>query len=67
MADDTPDAAPLASAPATAPDLEARLWAAIRGWRDARIAGGPIARATDCWNHLEAALADLAQSIVKEI
>ena len=59
--------APPAPAQPAAPDLEARLWAAIRGWRDARIAGGPIARATECWNHLESALADLAQSILKEI
>ncbi len=61
MADDLQDAPP------AAPDLEARLWAAIHAWRDTRIAGGPIARATECWNHLEAALADLGQSILKEI
>lgn len=53
--------------PAAQPDLEQRIAAAIRAWRDDLIAGGPIARATECWNHLEAALAHLAKSILKEI
>jgi hypothetical protein len=70
MADETTAAASAASTatPASpAPDLEARVVAAIRKWRDELIANGPIARATECWNHLEAALAHLAASILKEI
>ena len=76
MAEETPpDAAPAAPSPtsapaaasAAAPDLEARLWACICAWRDAHIAGGPIARITECWNHLDAALGGLVQSILKEV
>ena len=70
MAEDTPATA-LAAAPIPAPadheSPEARLWAAIRHWRDVHIAGGPIARATECWNHLEASLAHLAGAIMKEL
>jgi hypothetical protein len=63
MADDTTVGAP---APAKS-DLESRVLAAIHAWRDELIANGPIARATECWNHLEAALGHLAASILKEI
>ena len=60
--------APLRPAPPPDPhSLEARLWAAIRDWRDSLIAGGPIARTTDCWNHLQDALQPLAASILKEL
>ena len=65
MADDTP-AAP-APAPTPAPSLEARIEAAIRAWRDQVIAGGPIARATECWNHLEQSLQHLTAAIIKEL
>ena len=71
MADDQPGAAsaapPEPASAAQAPDLEARVWAAIQAWRAAHIAGGPIARVTACWNHLEATLGHLAQAILKEI
>jgi hypothetical protein len=70
MADDLTDAAPAAPPPALAPEHqepEARLWAAIQAWRASHITGGPIARATDCWNHLETSLGGLVQSILKEI
>ena len=67
MADDHADAAPAAPQAPACPDLETRLWAAIRAWRDIHIAAGPIARATDCWNHLDAALTGLVQSILKEV
>ena len=63
MADDTP-AAP---APVPEPTLEARIEAAIRTWRDDIIAGGPIARITECWNHLEQSLQHLASAIMKEL
>ena len=63
MADDTP-AAP---APASEPALETRIEAAIRAWRDQVIAGGPIARATECWNHLEQSLQHLTAAIIKEL
>ena len=62
-----PEAPSAQPAVAPAPDLEARLWAAVCAWRDAHIAGGPIARATECWNHLEAALGRLVASILKEV
>ena len=63
MADDTP-AAP---APTPAPSLESRIEAAIRAWRDELIAGGPIARAVECWNHLEQSLQPLIAAIMKEL
>ena len=63
MADD----APAAPEPASAPSLEARIESAIRAWRDAVIAGGPIARATECWNHLEQSLQHLTAAIMKEL
>ncbi len=65
MADDPTAAAPAAPASEPAPP-ESRLWAAIKRWRDTQIAGGPIARATECWNHLEATLEHLATSILRE-
>jgi hypothetical protein len=58
---------PLGAPSSDAETPEARLWAAIRTWRDAHIAGGPIARATECWNHLEASLQSLTAAILKEI
>ena len=64
MADDTPAAPTPASAPTS---LEARIEAAIRAWRDEVIAGGPIARATECWNHLEQSLQHLTAAIIKEL
>jgi hypothetical protein len=64
MADDP--AAPTASEPAPE-NLEARLWAAISHWRDAHVTGGPIARVTECWNHLQGALEHLTSSILKEL
>ena len=69
MADDTPAAPQPASTavPTSAPTLEARITAAIRTWRDEVIAGGPIARATECWNHLEQSLQHLASAIMKEL
>ena len=70
MADEpapAPAAEPSPTPAAPPPDLEARIAAAIRTWRDELIANGPIARATECWNHLEAALGKLAASILKEI
>jgi len=60
MADDTPAGAP-------APTLETRIEAAIRAWRDDLIAGGPIARAVECWNHLEQSLQPLIAAILKEL
>jgi len=65
MADDTPAASAPASEPA--PTLEARIEAAIRAWRDALIAGGPIARVTECWNHLEQTIQPLVAAIMKEL
>jgi hypothetical protein len=59
MADDPP--APPASA-----DLEVRLAAAIRAWRDVHIANSPIAREVACWNHLQSKLDDLVASIMRE-
>jgi hypothetical protein len=70
MADDLTPPAVAAAKPDPAPgasDRAARLSAAIRKWRDALIAGGPIARDTACWNQLEAALEPLAASLLKEI
>ncbi len=70
MADDTPAAPAPASEPAPdtpAPTLETRIDAAIRVWRDTLIAGGPIARVTDCWNHLEQSLQALTAAIIKEL
>jgi len=60
MADDTP-------ASESAPTLETRIEAAIRAWRDDLIAGGPIARAVECWNHLEQSLQPLIAAILKEL
>jgi len=60
MADDTP-------ASESAPTLEARIETAIRAWRDDLIAGGPIARVTECWNHLEQSLQPLIAAIMKEL
>jgi hypothetical protein len=65
MADDTPAAPAPTSTPA--PTLEARIESAIRAWRDELIAGGPIARITECWNHLEQSLQHLAAAIMKEL
>jgi len=65
MADDTPAAPAPASAPA--PSLESRIESAIRAWRDEVIAGGPIARVTECWNHLEQSLQPLTAAIMKEL
>ena len=67
MADDTPLAP--APAPTSTPELtlESRIDSAIRAWRDELIAGGPIARVTECWNHLEQCLAHLTASIMKEL
>jgi hypothetical protein len=61
----TPPPAP-AAAPAR-PDLEQRILAAILGWRDRHIAGGPIGRAVECWNHLDEALTHLVADIAKEL
>ena len=49
------------------PDLEQRILAAILAWRDRHIAGGPIGRAVECWNHLDEALKHLAADIAKEL
>ncbi len=65
MADDTPAASAPAGAPA--PTLETRIEAAIHAWRDDLIAGGPIARAVECWNHLEQSLQPLIAAILKEL
>jgi len=65
MADDTAPAP--APAPTPASTLEARIEAAIRAWRDELIAGGPIARVTECWNHLEQCLQHLTAAIMKEL
>jgi hypothetical protein len=65
MADDTPAAPAPASPPA--PSLESRIETAIRAWRDEVIAGGPIARVTECWNHLEQSLQSLTAAIIKEL
>ena len=67
MADDTPAAPAPVSAPESAQSLEARIDSAIRAWRDDLIAGGPIARVTECWNHLEQCLAHLTAAIIKEL
>ena len=64
MDDPQPPAPPVAEA---RPDLEQRLLAAILAWRDRHIAGGPIGRAVDCWNHLDEALKHLAAAIAKEL
>jgi hypothetical protein len=65
MADDTPAAPAPVSDPA--PTLETRIESAIRAWRDEVIAGGPIARVTECWNHLEQSLQHLTAAIMKEL
>ena len=60
----------IAGAKAHDPDAEKReagVVAAIREWRDAHIANGPIARDVGAWNHLNAALDHLAASLLKEI
>lgn len=69
MAETFSPAEPVAPAdPSDAPDDPgARVLAAIRHWRDAVIANGPIARSTACWNQLDAALEPLAAAICKEI
>ena len=36
-------------------------------WLQDAISGGPIARATECWNHLQTALPALKSAILKEI
>jgi hypothetical protein len=59
MADD-PAARPVSA------NLEARLVAAIRAWRDTHIANSPIAREVACWNHLQSKLDDLVASIMRE-
>jgi len=65
---DTQDAAPPAPEPAphAAPSLEERLLAVVLAWRNAHIAGGPIGRAVDCWNHLDGALKHLVAALAKE-
>ena len=65
MDDPQTPAAPPAADPR--PDLEQRILAAILAWRDRHIAGGPIARAVECWNHLDEALQHLAADIAKEL
>ncbi len=73
---DTPD--PLAAAEAALRQAEAaaqartasaatRVAATVDAWVAAQIAGGPIARATACWNHLAAALPALKAALAKEI
>ena len=64
--DDAQTPTPTPATPAR-PDLEARILAAILAWRDRHIAGGPIGRAVECWNHLDAALTHLAADIAKEL
>ena len=49
------------------PDFEQRIFAAVLAWRDRHIAGGPIGRAVECWNHLDEALKHLAADIAKEL
>jgi hypothetical protein len=45
----------------------AAIAATVSGWVSATLAGGPIARATDCWNQLQAALPALVTALEKEI
>ena len=44
-----------------------RVAAAVSAWVAGSLAGGPIARATDCWNQLQAALPALVTALQKEI
>lgn len=54
-----PDAAPEGST-----DVHSDVHAdAARRWVQDHIAGGPIARNTDCWNALQAALPELGKYI----
>jgi hypothetical protein len=52
---------------AKAASATARIDAAVTAWVAGSLAGGPIARATDCWNHLQAALPALKTAIQKEM
>ena len=45
----------------------AGIAAAVSAWVATSLAGGPIARSTDCWNHLQAALPALVTALQKEI
>ena len=45
----------------------ARIDAAIADWVRSNLAGGAIARATEAWNQLQAALPALTAAILKEI
>ena len=47
--------------------VAARLDAAIAAWVASSLAGGPIARTTDCWNQLQSALPALTSALQKEI
>jgi hypothetical protein len=51
---------------AKAASATARIDAAVTAWVAGSLAG-PIARATDCWNHLQAALPALKTAIQKEM
>jgi hypothetical protein len=52
---------------AKAASATARIDAAVTAWVAGSLAGGPIARATDCWNHLQSALPALKTAIQKEM
>ena len=45
----------------------ARVSAAVDRWLASHIAGGPVARTVECWNHLAAALPALKAELTKEI
>ena len=45
----------------------AAIAATVSAWVSASLAGGPIARSTECWNHLQAALPALVTALQKEI
>ena len=62
---DSPETAPVKPA-AAAPPI-ARIEAAIDRWFNAHIAGSPVARAVDAYNHLRSVLTHLIADIAKDI
>lgn len=61
---DTPEAA---AKPAAQPTAPPKIQAAIAGWFNTHIAGSPVARSVEAWNHLRSVLDHLGAEIMTAI
>jgi hypothetical protein len=62
-----PDTPETAAQPAAEPQIAPKIRAAIDAWFNTHIAGSPVARSVEAWNHLRSVLGHLGAAIATEI